>query len=753
MITVSIRGFRCYVDEKVVKIKSSELTLLSGVSGRGKSTIFSAISWCLYGSPRVVKPLSTGPVGSTQTQVEITFTLGDTEVKVKRVTPSRVSVSSPTFTIQGDDAQKYINQLFGSRLLWCSNSYSEQGVRNPLITSSGSERFDILKELTFGSDTDCPDHYIEKIDKQLSVLEGEITKHTNLYSSNYASVERKTAEVDPEEFERWKSEGSRVREGELTEMGFQLEAKRNHLLSLHKETREAEIRAEMVNQSNELNLGKLSLLPSKSSKTIRELEDELHSSKLYEEYVKGGGREWSDDDILRAEEILQRHSRVDSISSSLGVRDVRDIPAKILELKTENEKYKNYVEDMKAYQTYKAVEGPLGRLKLLEPEILRLGGLVSEIIGIDFDRSRLESLTRSCKVLSCPNCSTELTLGENGTLTPKVRQEVQPEEALRLLELLKLRDEYHLLESKRTGLLDQLSLFNITSLLQVTLPVKPKYDGPLDTQISLLESLSDIPSEEEVLKARDVLSRGRQIAPKRHDRASEEVRVELSNEREREKLSSFIVPPPPVPALKSLEIERECERALTEMKAISSKIMNERLFVILEREQNEITTYYEFVNSLIERKDTYKRLRAHLQEISITSFDEVIDKINEMMNDVVSKIFEDDMSITLSTKRNLKDGKSVKNEVNVKISYKGCEYEGLSSFSGGEQDRISLALTITLARFSSSRLVLLDECMASLDSEMKDRCVDAIKVYLPLSSVVNICHEVVEGTHDSLLEI
>src|SRR5581483_3375562 len=50
---LTIEHFRCY---RTSSFQFNNFTLVKGLSGSGKSTIFAAISWVLYGIPRNVLP-------------------------------------------------------------------------------------------------------------------------------------------------------------------------------------------------------------------------------------------------------------------------------------------------------------------------------------------------------------------------------------------------------------------------------------------------------------------------------------------------------------------------------------------------------------------------------------------------------------------------------------------------------------------------------------------------------------------------
>lgn len=142
-----------------------------------------------------------------------------------------------------------------------------------------------------------------------------------------------------------------------------------------------------------------------------------------------------------------------------------------------------------------------------------------------------------------------------------------------------------------------------------------------------------------------------------------------------------------------------------------------------------------------------------------------IHKVAEGLSWTVNKILEDlfggDLSpatvsfeigkIEIGQRTSSKVGGT--NTIGLKINYRGVEYDTPSLLSGGETDRLSIALTLTMALYSNSQMILLDECMASLDENLREKCFDVLRKFAPGKTIVNICHEAVEGHHDDKVEI
>ncbi len=159
------------------------------------------------------------------------------------------------------------------------------------------------------------------------------------------------------------------------------------------------------------------------------------------------------------------------------------------------------------------------------------------------------------------------------------------------------------------------------------------------------------------------------------------------------------------------------------------------------------------------------RLKALISEVATSAMDTVVANINETANLILKDLFiEDvrsstkpstakDIRILLATHRQLKTKDKVKLQVNLQVYYGGNEYDSPSQLSGGEQDRISFAITLALAKINPSPLVLLDECMSALDRELRERCLKVLRLHLPHKTIVHVCHEIVEGFHDTVLRL
>lgn len=152
-----LENFMCY--DELVEFNFSNITLIKGVCGRGKTTIFDAIMWCLYDYPPGVSP-------DTKKKCETTVILDlPSFVKITRKTnPRRLEIFYKN-TYYSD--QKVINHLFGSLDLWLASCYQQQEELNLLLTCSSKRRFELFQELI--GDTENKKK-IEQIENDINVL-------------------------------------------------------------------------------------------------------------------------------------------------------------------------------------------------------------------------------------------------------------------------------------------------------------------------------------------------------------------------------------------------------------------------------------------------------------------------------------------------------------------------------------------------------------------------------------------------------
>lgn len=166
-IRVILENINCHTTAEFL-INKFQITLLKGASGIGKSSIFQAITWCLYGKLRGICTF-----GATKYSVTVIF--GEFTI-FRKGKPRLLQITVPgNPTIYEDDvAQSTIDQYFGNEDIWYASCYIEQDARSPLLSGSNNERMDLLNRLSFWSDN--PDYYLDKIDEEIKVQQAKLAE-------------------------------------------------------------------------------------------------------------------------------------------------------------------------------------------------------------------------------------------------------------------------------------------------------------------------------------------------------------------------------------------------------------------------------------------------------------------------------------------------------------------------------------------------------------------------------------------------
>ena len=178
MIRIEIKQFRCW-DRIVLDIFPDSITLVKGNSGIGKTTIFQAINWCLYGTIRNVAPLHDD---KAKTQVVLIFPRKNLRIERNR-NPSRLLLRFGVDDCEDTVAQEFIDETFGSRDMWGSSCYILQGSRNSFISASNDEKIALLNKIAFHDED--PEAFLNKIDEVKGALEIQIKVRNASYMEKH----------------------------------------------------------------------------------------------------------------------------------------------------------------------------------------------------------------------------------------------------------------------------------------------------------------------------------------------------------------------------------------------------------------------------------------------------------------------------------------------------------------------------------------------------------------------------------------
>lgn len=176
-------------------------------------------------------------------------------------------------------------------------------------------------------------------------------------------------------------------------------------------------------------------------------------------------------------------------------------------------------------------------------------------------------------------------------------------------------------------------------------------------------------------------------------------------------------------------------------KSLTEHSSNEEKLDSLNKKIKSIRTKIENVNEL----------KSLIIEARSTKMFEFIRTVNSLTNSFLQSVFDDHISIELKLYRENKSNSNVRPIVNFNIYYRGNIYDSHLYLSGGERDRLSLALTVAFSLAGKSQLLILDECLSSLDENARELCIKTLKRMASNKTILNVCHSVIEASHDSII--
>lgn len=180
----------------------------------------------------------------------------------------------------------------------------------------------------------------------------------------------------------------------------------------------------------------------------------------------------------------------------------------------------------------------------------------------------------------------------------------------------------------------------------------------------------------------------------------------------------------------------ECGKIIQEFNGLCEVIKN------LEANYNATLTWI----------SKFDKLYKYIEETGRISLQEKLDEVNSSLKMILEELFDSKIEVNLTSQKTLKNG-NTKFQITFEIEYKGISISRIERLSGGEENIVSIALLLAFSRMNSNPLVMMDEVMASLDGDMRDKCMKIINLWTPDKFVINICHEITKAHHHNIINM
>lgn len=745
---------------------SNGLTLLKGESGSGKSTILEAIKWCLYGQMRQVFPFS----GKKDTEVSVSF--NDITITRKK-NPEIIKWCEKDIILEATAAEKKIENYFGSKLLWQAGSYIQQGEKIVLLAGSNSEKSALIKEIVFSGQEEKSEHLTHKFREKINQLEKEI--HSYLYMME--DIKSKNQEYNKDNQVKLKNIKTNFYESKLYKSKDLLVEKLEEIENNIRENQEQIIINKLLEEKNNF---------------LSENEEKIKKYPLYLDQKKFLNWQNYNDYKLKLEEIDEQENKIvkESLEELLHLYSVYTINKSILkefdleesnvnqelndiELKIKNYyQYETFTQKNKVYIDYqnniKKYQDYYDNLIKLESNIIKNWIYTNNTLDVNLELNSdnviiIEQKIKQCRegFLTCPKCGEILSLKNNKLVERKI---IIDDKILTKLE--KIVDNIKLYLKNKEECQEKINVMRENEVEKPEEVMDPKIkdiDYYKNKQIKLSQyqkiEIKDINNKIAILKNRERAKQLRDNIDKIYETFFDEYTIDEENY-----FSNFITLKNNINECKKYIAKHENKEILDLQKEEKLIIrIQEKLAIIKEQEdiyliKKNIDKYekryqeeeekYNQANQEIKLCQKIIKLIQHSENESFTHF---INHFNILTNQILAILFDNCYIKIKAFKENDKT-KTIKAQLDFNIFIDGNRYDNWHVLSGGEKDRISIAMTLAFNYLKANKILLLDECMASLDVNNRAKCIKAIKTYAKDKIVINICHETIEGFYDEIID-
>lgn len=747
---LKLNNFGCHRSFEL-EIPDKGMILLSGHSGQGKSSILRAISYVFFG--KINRPYTHG---TTSCKVELDWTLpSGVHLNIIRTSkPSRLTLLLDGDSYEDEEAQGIISSNLNMDAdTFSIISYCEQGTNSSLLSVSSQDQLSFLQEL---ADVKSAENIYQYLKTRLDTLQTESTSYRSSLNVLTAELSKKSicdissdipSILDIEEkiaslrskikilkdekisLDKSKStiEGNIKRHKELIEL---TKMKKIHLASLKNRREHLQI------PKDDREIEKLLVKKTEELKMVRE----INNIKLRRQNIDQLIADYFTDLSIQIEK-LELHilpNDNDSAEDEISIEEIKDA----------YERFGGIIDDIcRIFPQIEAFEG--------KDKIIKTYDLLCES-------------TKDGCCFDCPSCGKSLHLCHEEIKVNYLHNinDIKIFEKLTGWRQILNADIPYLLYSpsdkidqssiiasrtnriKRDGLKEQLDKRSLP--LSIDRSVRAiEIDEERFKNISLDDE--EISSCIEELRASFLQIKTVKKERSRLDNEITDIIAFLEESNSSLKDIDEDVLPPIITKISEivdnlLEYSQELEITISLKNKIENIHETNRLRDSIASIQCKLTECQNNIEGIVS-------LREIVKKAELITLERVIDILNDTSSIYINEMFTEPMCTRITTVKELKTTKREKSQISTIINYKGSQYDNINQLSGGERQRVNLAFLIAMTEMVNSPIIMLDECINSLDNEMHINIINYIRKFSDNRLIVIVSHEAVEGSFDEVINL
>jgi ABC-type cobalamin/Fe3+-siderophores transport system ATPase subunit len=749
-----LENFKCYNLRTELNCSNNGLIFLNGKSGAGKSTIFKALSFVLFGKEQKIANFKNNKKKST---VILEF---QNLVITRTRLPNTLKLVKNKITYLDEGAQSIINKQFGNFNQFNLTSYIAQKNIESFIQLSKDQKTLFLQQLAI------EEYPIETLKEN---IKSEIKK----YKENIFEITTKIKSLKNLECKYTvKTKPIFNNNNDLPNLNY--DNLNNSIIEIEKK----------INEGKKLVLQNEEKYKELQKKETEKIIFEKSSSELMNKI----------ETILNS---LKNNSKFMSLNYSSNV-----IKLKIEELKELKQKINKQVElqsnitilekEFNKYSTEKInIENNLKKIKLnynINEEynlnnlkiILQKYNINSSLDLYNYFLKCKNKLTSSSDyiptIYNCPCCESNLFLNKDNKLE-ELKNDSKKDDTKCIIskeEKLKLENSYKDFEKLTKSFNFSLSIeknenFILTSIIEDENSLKNK--EILKTKLNMFEErnkeiLEEINKYKNKLNNSENNDENNQNVDEIDSQLLEYNKLEIYNkdlEKYNKKIEEFKINDIKSEIEKcnliTLNTKKEIEENEKKWKTYKELYIEYKEYELNLSSFNAYCEYEKEYNQYVELEKKLIKKQFQLEEFynkiilsESISLEQIIDTINILLEEYISVFFQNDLSMYLTNTTTLLNGDK-KYCIDIEIVDKLGNSIGIESLSGGEYDRCALALFLCFNQLSKSPFLLLDECLSSLHAESVEEIIEFIKNMFKNKCIIMTLHQANLALFDQVINI
>ena len=206
--------------------------------------------------------------------------------------------------------------------------------------------------------------------------------------------------------------------------------------------------------------------------------------------------------------------------------------------------------------------------------------------------------------------------------------------------------------------------------------------------------------------------------------------------------------------IKLIEETNNNVRNIEKRNQIIKQTYNEKNRIV--KEKKHFDEEEERYNKIKYQVEMLQNIKTIISDGISKSIEDKLNQLSTITDHYIAQFFDYPINIDISPYKDMKTRGEKKNEINIKLSLRGRECN-ITSLSGGELSRVSLAITLAINRLMpvKYRMLIMDESMSGLDEENREKCIEIINKRCQITGItsINVLHGCTEGMFDNIINL